>query len=89
MPVCNESSIIEYSDLCLNDNPPRDCYPDLESTNNVTALSLAFQTFNIFLGLAGNLLTLVSIPYARYRRRFGFQGPNSREKTLAGRVINL
>ena len=77
MPVCNESNIIEYSDLCLNEDPPQDCYPSLESTPHVTALSLIFHSFNIFLGLAGNLLTLLSIPYARYRRRFGFQVGNS------------
>ena len=77
MTVCNESNIIKYSNLCLSDDPPKDCFPSLESTNNVIALSLAFQAFNIFLGLAGNLLTLLSIPYARYRRRFGFQGCHS------------
>ena len=51
MPVCNESNILEYSDLCLSDDPPQDCYPSLDSTNNVIALSLAFQALNIFLGL--------------------------------------
>ena len=32
-----------------------------------------FHTLNIFFGISGNLLTLLSIPYARKRRRFGFQ----------------
>ena len=32
-----------------------------------------FHTLNIFFGISGNLLTLLSIPYARKMRRFGFQ----------------
>ena len=27
---CNSSSLIEYSDLCLRDDPPADCYPDVK-----------------------------------------------------------
>ena len=27
---CNSSSLIEYSDLCLRDDPPSDCYPSVK-----------------------------------------------------------
>ena len=72
MTVCNESSIIEYSVLCLGDDPPEDCYPDVWSPV-VMALNISFQTVNILFGISGNLLTLLAIPYACRRRRFGFR----------------
>ena len=72
MTVCNESSIIEYSSLCLGDEPPEDCYPNVKSTV-VMALNVSFQTANILFGVSGNLLTLLAIPYARRRHRFGFK----------------
>ena len=31
MTVCNVSSIIEYSTLCLGEDPPEDCYPSVKS----------------------------------------------------------
>ena len=27
---CNSSSLIEYSDLCLREDPPDDCYPSVK-----------------------------------------------------------
>ena len=72
MTFCNESSILEYSRLCVGDNPPDDCYPNVKSPV-VMALNISFQTANILLGVSGNLLTLLAIPYARRRRRFGFK----------------
>ena len=72
MAVCNESSIIEYSSLCLGDDPPEDCYPN-DKSPVVMALNISFQTANILLGVSGNLLTLLAIPYACRRRRFGFK----------------
>ena len=45
----------------------------LQSNQGASALAVVFHTLNIFFGLSGNLLTLLSIPYARLQRRFGFQ----------------
>ena len=70
---CNASSLIEYSDLCLGPDPPADCYPSVKSTPAASSFAVVFHTLNIFFGLNGNLLTLLSIPYARRQRRFGFQ----------------
>lgn len=69
--TCNSSNVIEYSDLCLSDTPPDDCYPDYNPLT--AALWVAFLVLNIFVGLTGNLLTLLSIPYAKYHQRFGFR----------------
>ena len=33
---CNSSSLIEYSDLCLRDDPPSDCYPDVKVHRRAT-----------------------------------------------------
>ena len=72
MAVCNVSSVKEYSSLCLGDDPPEDCYPNLKGPV-LMALNISFQTANILIGVGGNLLTLLSIPYARRRRLFGFR----------------
>jgi hypothetical protein len=44
-----------------------------------------FLTINILIGLAGNLLTLLSIPYAKYRKKFGF----SHSETTSIYILNL
>ena len=81
MTVCNESSIIEYSSLCLGNDPPEDCYPKVKSTV-VMALNVSFQTANILFGVGGNLLTLLAIPYARRRRCFGFKSSSDDSTNL-------
>jgi hypothetical protein len=68
--TCSTSTVIEYSLLCLGNNPPDDCYPDKNLLSNT--IWSAFLLLNIFFGLTGNLLTLVSVPYAKYRKKFGF-----------------
>lgn len=74
--VCNASNVIEYSDLCVGDDPPEDCYPSVKDKAGLVSVALVFHALNIVLGIGGNLLTLLAIPYARHRRRFGFQGSN-------------
>ena len=76
--ICNTSSIVEYSDLCVGDNPPSDCYPSVKDRASLVTVAVVFHALNIVLGIGGNLLTLLAIPYARHRRRFGFQGSNIR-----------
>jgi hypothetical protein len=51
---------------------PDDCYPDKNVFRN--SIWAAFLVLNIFVGLIGNLLTLLSIPYATYHNKFGFSG---------------
>jgi hypothetical protein len=80
---CNASSIIEYSTICLGDDPADDCYPDKNLLNNI--ICAMFLTINILIGLAGNLLTLLSIPYAKYRKKFGF----SHSETTSIYILNL
>jgi hypothetical protein len=70
--TCNASTIIEYNTLCIANDPPDDCYPDTNPLINM--ISAVFLTLNIIIGLTGNLLTLLSIPYAKNRKRFGFSG---------------
>ena len=85
MAVCNVSSIIEYSTLCLGKDPPEDCYPSVKS-QGIISLNIISQTINIILGISGNLLTLLSVPYARNRRQFGFR--RSDDSTIPY-VLNL
>ena len=85
MSVCNVSSIIAYSTLCLGDNPPEDCYPSVQS-QGIISLNIISQTINIILGISGNLLTLLSVPFARNRRQFGFK--RSDDSTIPY-VLNL
>ena len=72
--VCNASRILEYSDLCVGADPPPDCYPSVKDKPGLVTVAVAFHALNTVLGIGGNLLTLLAIPYARHRRRFGFQG---------------
>ena len=72
MTVCNESSILEYSTLCLGEDPPQDCYPGVMSQGFIS-LNIILQTTNIIFGVSGNLLTLLSVPWACKRKLFGFK----------------
>jgi hypothetical protein len=81
--TCNASTIIEYNTLCFSNDPPEDCYPDKNPLSNI--ICAVFLTLNIFIGLAGNLLTLLSIPYAKYRKKFGF----SHSETTSLYIRNL
>ena len=85
MTTCNVSSIIEYSSLCLGADPPEDCYPRVKS-QGIISLNIISQTINIILGVSGNLLTLLSVPFARNRRQFGFK--RSDDSTIPY-VLNL
>ena len=84
MPVCNVSSIIAYSTLCLGEDPPEDCYPS--QTPGIISLNIISQTINIILGVTGNLLTLLSEPFARNRRMFGFKHSDDSDFTY---IMNL
>jgi hypothetical protein len=69
--TCNASDVIEYSNICLDKDPPDNCYPNYSSL--AAAIWQAFLVLNIIVGLTGNLLTLLSIPYAKCHQRFGFR----------------
>ena len=85
MTTCNMSSIMEYSTLCLGEDPPEDCYPGVKS-QGIISLNIISQTINIILGISGNLLTLLSVPFARNHRMFGFK--RSDDSTIPY-VLNL
>jgi hypothetical protein len=68
--MCNRSNTVEYSALCLGDNPPDDCYPYMDPITYIVWLT--FLVLNMLPGLIGNLLTLLSIPYAMCHQRLGF-----------------
>ena len=72
MTVCNESSILKYSALCLGEDPPQDCYPGVLS-QGIISLNIISQTINMIFGVTGNLLTLLSVPWACKRELFGFK----------------
>ena len=40
MTVCNASSIIEYSDLCVGDDPPPDCYPSVKDKPGLVTVAM-------------------------------------------------
>jgi hypothetical protein len=81
--TCNTSTVVKYSTLCLGNNPPDDCYPEKNPIDNT--IWSAFLILNIFVGLTGNLLTLVAVPYAKYRKKFGF----SRSESTSLYILNL
>ncbi len=77
---CSADRLLEYSDLCLGDDPPVDCYPAQNAASD--AFLSVFQAVNIVLGVAGNLLTLMSIPYAKKRQRYERSRKLKRQKYL-------
>jgi hypothetical protein len=81
--TCNTYTVVEYSSLCLGNNPPDDCYPDKNLLSNT--IWSGFLLVNIFIGLSENLLTLVAVPYAKYRKKFGF----SRSESTSLYILNL
>ena len=72
--TCSPSTILNYSRLCLGLDggpdslpPPDDCFPAKDEPRNMLANVL--QLANLVVGIHGNMLTLVAIPYAMYRRK--------------------
>jgi hypothetical protein len=49
---------------------PDDCYP--KNNPHINHIWAALLGINMVFGLTGNLLTLLSIPYAKHRKAFGF-----------------
>ncbi len=63
--TCSRDTVVGYSRLCLGESPPDDCYPTA-----ARGLTEAALIANLALGVAGNLLTLIAIPYAMHRKRY-------------------
>ena len=68
----NYSSILELSSLCIGDNLQDGISPECFSNNISIALSNfagVWCIINAILGFTGNLLTLLAIPYACWKKR--------------------
>ncbi len=66
--TCRPETVLNYSALCLGDDPPADCFPDKGSMQNIAyhTLKLVF----ISCGLIGNLATLLAIPHAMWCKKY-------------------
>ena len=72
--TCSLETVVEFSRLCLGPAPPpRDCHPAGGAGGGGVdagwAVGEVILVGNLVLGVAGNLLTLVAIPYAMHKRR--------------------
>ena len=73
-PTCdptNYSAVLELSLLCLSNahqNISYDCFPK-EIPTPLSNFAGVWCIINAALGFSGNLLTLVAIPYACWKRR--------------------
>ena len=66
--TCSPSTLLNYSQLCLEADPPSDCFPHLTSWTNA-ALD-ALEAINLTVGVIGNLLTLLAIPFTMKHQRW-------------------
>ena len=68
----NNSAILILSQLCINDNRDNEIPDECFSKNISTTLSNfagVWCIINAILGFTGNLLTLLAIPYACWKKR--------------------
>ena len=68
----NNSAILILSKLCINDNRDNEISDECFSKNISTTLSNfagVWCIINAILGFTGNLLTLLAIPYACWKKR--------------------
>ena len=67
----NHSAIIELSKLCVENarnNEIYDCFSK-EISDTLSSFAGIWCVINAFLGFTGNLLTLLAIPYACWKKR--------------------
>ncbi len=69
---CSPKTLLNYSRLCLgldgtSELPPADCYPDRWDPANA-AMNLV-EVANLTVGILGNLVTLLSVPFAMAHQR--------------------
>ena len=67
----NDSAILKLSRHCVNSDVQDgkfDCFPQ-EISIHFSNFAGSWCIINAFIGLAGNLLTLLAIPYAYKRKR--------------------
>ncbi len=62
---CSSANLVRYSILCLSPDPPDDCYPQDSVRTTADILLLV----NFVLGILGNALTLLAIPYVMHKNR--------------------
>ena len=67
---CNASLLVHFSDLCLSqpDNFSTECFPS-EYYNLRIAVGV-WSIISGFVGFAGNLLTIIAIPYAAKNNQY-------------------
>ncbi len=65
--TCRHDTLLSYSELCLGDSPPDDCYPDQKGAVVITFHVIQFMILGG--GIVGNLATLTAIPYAMHSQR--------------------
>ena len=67
----NHSAILELSKLCIENaqnNDLYDCFPE-KITTTLSNFAGIWCIINAVLGFTGNLLTLLAIPYACWKKR--------------------
>ena len=73
---CEEATIHLMSNFCLTKwelgevNGTEDCYPTFSKLTKVSTLTICI--INAIIGISGNSLTLLAIPYAMKKKKFNF-----------------
>ena len=73
---CESNNTYSMGKICLeawindNDNETEECFP--ESTGVFGTITTVWYIINVSIGIMGNLLTLLAIPYAAKKKRWNF-----------------
>lgn len=65
--TCNHTNLLDFSHFCLLNPNNSQCFPS-EYDNWIEA-EILFALINSFIGFAGNLLTILAIPYAAQKKQ--------------------
>ena len=65
--TCNHTTLLYFSNFCLLNPNNSQCFPS-EYDNWIEA-EIIFALINSFIGFAGNLLTILAIPYAAQKNQ--------------------
>ena len=65
--TCNHTTLLDFSNFCLLNPNNSQCFPS-EYDNWIEA-EIIFALVNSLIGFAGNLLTILAIPYAAQKNQ--------------------
>ena len=65
--TCNHTTLLDFSHFCLLNPNNSQCFPS-EYDNWIEA-EILFALVNSLIGFAGNLLTILAIPYAAQKNQ--------------------